>query len=111
MPGAFVSSVESDASPEVSIRFERFSVALRAHMDIEERFHIPALLGSDEDLTRKLKRVIDEHDVLRRDLASLAAEIASGRVLTATSRQLSEFATRLIEHERFEESLFPHSRS
>ncbi len=87
------------------VAFARFSEALLAHFDLEERVYFPAARGLRPELEDELQVLVDDHADLRRDADRVLAHFENGNGF-ASALTIDVLLTRLVDHERREEQLF-----
>ena len=86
------------------VAFARFSEALHAHFDLEERVYFPAARGLRPELEGELQALVEDHACLRRYTDRVLAHFESGNGF-ASALTLDVLLERLVDHERREEQL------
>ncbi len=86
------------------VAFARFSEALAAHFDLEERVYFPAARGLCPELEGELQALADDHAYLRRDTDRVLAYFENGNGF-ASALTLDALLKHLVDHERREEQL------
>ena len=91
--------------------FRRLGDALEAHFAMEDEFYFPSLHGLRPDLEAEIAALMDEHQVFRAELQTLARRLEREDGLAEAGRALEAFVGRLASHEAREERLLEGTRS
>jgi hypothetical protein len=103
---ALLAALGRGIARETGDALRRFADALRAHFDLEEGTHFPALHGLRPEVEPELTELVLEHRRFRSDLDRLA-ELFETEQVDALSSGIDALGRATATHEEREERLFP----